>query len=124
MHHGSVTPEIAKGLLALKRRIAAAKIPPSKLDETVNVAVWNIREFGKSPRTPAALVELRDDLSELGQTRAYVSDERIKELFPTENFTRDQFSFQLSDHFPVWVQIKTDIDGERLTQIVQNNRKP
>ncbi len=47
MHHGDVSPEIAAGLLALKKRIDAAKIPPSKLDETINVAVWNIREFGK-----------------------------------------------------------------------------
>jgi hypothetical protein len=31
-----------------------------------------------------------------------------------------EFSFQMSDHFPVWVQIKTDIDGERLTEIVQD----
>ena len=51
MHHGAVTPEIAAGLLALKKRIAAAKIPPSKIDETANIAVRNIREFGKVRRT-------------------------------------------------------------------------
>ena len=77
--HGSVSPEIAQGLLALKKRIAAAKIPPPKLDETINVAVWNVREFGKSRRSEAAvhfiaeilgqfdLVELRDDLTDLGR---------------------------------------------------------
>ena len=327
MHHGKVTPEIAQGLLALKKRIAAAKIPPSKLDETINVAVWNIREFGKKPRTEAAihyvaeilgqfdliaLVELRDNLSDLSLALRYLgpswhvvysdwieddggNNERtgflydsravtfnglaaevdaprekkateylasqsfwrapylcsfragnfdflalathtrwgdslkgrqaelqmladwiqkrsaakafedkdlivmgdfnipkindklfqaltsrgllipdvlvnlkagdqvipgsnlgkdarydqilhlpthpkrfsngggtldfydnaafIKKLFPKENYTRDQFSFQISDHFPVWVQIKTDIENERLTQIVQNGRK-
>jgi endonuclease/exonuclease/phosphatase family metal-dependent hydrolase len=52
------------------------------------------------------------------------SDARIKELFPGKNYTRQKFSFQLSDHFPIWVQINTDIDGERLTQIVQNSKKP
>jgi hypothetical protein len=82
MHHGDISPEIAQGLLALKSRITAAKIPPSKLDETINVAVWNIREFGKKRRTEAAihyiaevlgqfdlvaLVELRDDLTDLGR---------------------------------------------------------
>lgn len=81
MHHGHVTPEIAQGLLALKKRIEAAKIPSSKLDESINVAVWNIREFGKVRRTIAAqhyiaeilgqfdliaIVELRDDLNDLG----------------------------------------------------------
>ena len=82
MHHGDVSPQIAQGLLELKKRITAAQIPPSKLDETVNVAVWNGREFGKVHRTePAihyiaeilgqfdliALVELRNDLTDLGR---------------------------------------------------------
>ncbi len=327
MHHGKVSPQLAKGLLALKKRIDAAKIPSSKLDETINVAIWNIREFGKSPRTDAAihyiaeilgqfdligLVELRDALADLGRVlpilgpswhvvysdwinddggngertaflydrravtfnglaaevdaprhktateylakqsfwrapylcsfRAgnfdflalathtrwgdslkgrqaelqmladwidvrvksktvedrdlivmgdfnipkindklfnaltsrglqipeslanlksgdqalagsnlgkdarydqilhlptmkqrfsksggtldfFINDDHIKELFPVENYTRDQFSFQLSDHFPVWVQIKTDIEGQRLNQIIQNARR-
>jgi endonuclease/exonuclease/phosphatase family metal-dependent hydrolase len=75
-----VTKDVAKGLLALKERIEACKIPASKLDETLNVATWNIREFGKKPRTIAAIhyiaeilgqfdiigvAELRDDLRDL-----------------------------------------------------------
>ena len=327
MHHGEVSPEIAAGLLALKKRIKAAAIPPSLLDETINIAIWNIREFGKKRRTDAAihyvaeilgqfdlvtLVELRNDLTDLGRVieilgpswdviysdwmddaggnkertaflfdrravtfnglaaeidpprkkdgteyladqsfwrapymcsfRAgnfdfialathtrwgdsiegreaelqmladwvghrfkdkfvedndlivmgdfntpalddklfkaltsrglqipdslvelklgdvtvkgsnlgknarydqilhmptvkkrfsnfggtldfYISDARIKELFPNAGYTKEAFTYQLSDHFPVWVQIKTDIDGERLTQIVQNAKK-
>ncbi len=82
MHHGDVSPELAQGLLALKERIDAAGIAPSKLDESINVAVWNVRDFGKARRTePAihyiaeilgqfdlvALVELRDDLTDLGR---------------------------------------------------------
>ncbi len=87
MHHGQVTPEIARGLLALKKRIAAAKVPSSKLDESINVAVWNIREFGKKRRLLSslhyiaeiigqfdlvALVELRDNLEDLGQVMEYL----------------------------------------------------
>jgi hypothetical protein len=327
MHHGDVSPEIAAGLLALRKRITAAKIPSSKLDESINVAIWNIREFGKKRRTEAAihyiaeilgqfdliaLVELRDNLTDYGRvcqflgpswdlvysdwmsdpggnrervgflfdrravtfnglaaevdaprtkkgqeylaelsfwrapymcsfragnfdfiaiaTHArwgdspkareaelgmlaewidvrfkdkaaedtdlivmgdfntpslddsifkaltsrglqipdslvdlklgdltvkgsnlnkdarydqilhlptlkqrftnfggtldfYGSDAGIKELFPTAGYSRTQFTFQLSDHFPVWVQIDTDIDGQRLTQIVQDAKK-
>src|ERR1044071_411571 len=82
MNHGKVSKEIAAGLLALKKRIAAEKIPPSKLDETLNIATWNIREFGKTRRTDAAIhyiaeilgqfdlvsiIELRDDLTDLGR---------------------------------------------------------
>ena len=58
-----------------------------------------------------------------GTVDFHISDARIKELFPDKTYTRDQFSFQISDHFPVWVQLKTDIDGERFNQIVQNARK-
>lgn len=80
MNYEGVTREIAKGLLVLKERIEQAKIPASKIDETANIATWNVREFGKKPRTKAALyyiaeimsqfdliglVELRDDVSDL-----------------------------------------------------------
>src|SRR6266516_3045368 len=82
MFHGNVTKDIAKGLLALQKRIAAAKIPSSKLDETLNIATWNIREFGKKARSEAAIhyiaeilgqfdlisiAELRDNLTDLGR---------------------------------------------------------
>ena len=87
MHHGPVTPEIAAGLLALRERIAASKIPPSRLDQSINIAVWNIREFGKVKRTEAAihyiaeilgqfdliaLAELRDNLEDLGRVLVYL----------------------------------------------------
>jgi len=89
MHHGKVTPEIASGLLALKQRIDAAGIPASQLDETLNIAIWNIREFGKVRRTDAAvhyiaeiigqfdlvaLVELRSNLEDLGRVMSYLGD--------------------------------------------------
>src|SRR4051812_33341828 len=80
MFHGNVSLEIAEGLKLLRKRIDTAKIPSSKLDETLNVATWNIREFGKKRRTEAAIhyiaeivgqfdlvgiVELRDNLEDL-----------------------------------------------------------
>ena len=79
MNHGKVSKEIANGLLALQKRIDAGKVPSSKLDETLNIATWNIREFGKKARSEAAIhyvaeilgqfdligiVELRDDLGD------------------------------------------------------------
>jgi endonuclease/exonuclease/phosphatase family metal-dependent hydrolase len=80
MNHGKVSAQIAKGLKILRARIAAAKIPSSKLDETLNIATWNIREFGKKARSEAAIhyiaeilgqfdlisiAELRDNLGDL-----------------------------------------------------------
>jgi Endonuclease/Exonuclease/phosphatase family len=82
MFHGNVSLEIAQGLKLLRKRIEAAAIPPSKLDETLNIATWNIREFGKKRRSDAAihyiaeiigqfdlvgLVELRDNLADLNR---------------------------------------------------------
>jgi endonuclease/exonuclease/phosphatase family metal-dependent hydrolase len=80
MYHGQVSKEIAKGLKELRKRIDRADIPSSSLDESINLATWNIREFGRKPREEAAIhyiaeimnqfdliavVELRDDLSDL-----------------------------------------------------------
>ncbi len=84
MFHGEVSPQIAKGLKALQKRIQKAKIAPSKLDKTLNIATWNIREFGRMRRRKrrseaaihyiaeilnqfdiTAIVELRDDLTDL-----------------------------------------------------------
>jgi hypothetical protein len=58
MNHGKVSAEIANGLLTLKERIKAAKIPSSKLDESINIATWNIREFGKKKRSIAEIVNV------------------------------------------------------------------
>lgn len=82
MDYSGATPDIVAGLKILRKRIEAAKIPPSKLDETINVATWNIREFGKKKREKAAIyyiaeilsqfdliaiVELRENLSDLAR---------------------------------------------------------
>lgn len=82
MFHGNVSLEIAEGLKLLRKRIDMAKIPASKLDETLNIATWNIRELGKKRRSQAAIhyiaeiigqfdlvgiVELRDNLADLNR---------------------------------------------------------
>ena len=55
MFHGDITSQTAIGLKELQNRIRAAGVPPSKLDETLNLASWNIREFGKKKRRPESL---------------------------------------------------------------------
>ena len=80
MHHGNVSPEIAKQIKALRGVINTAGIPPTCLDESLILGTWNIREFGKKKRSKAAihliaevisqfdvlsLVELRDNLGDL-----------------------------------------------------------
>lgn len=86
MHHTtglrSISKEIACGLQVLKARIAAANIPSSRLDESFNLATWNIREFGKKARSTSAIhyiaevlgqfdlisvIEVRENLSDLAR---------------------------------------------------------
>ncbi|MFI5175629.1 MAG: endonuclease/exonuclease/phosphatase family protein [Terriglobia bacterium] len=111
MFHGEVSKEIAQGLIELQARIKTAQIPSSKLDETINIATWNIREFGKVERTEAAIhyiaeilgqfdligvVELRDDLNDLGRVltilgpywRAVYSD-----MIPDSGGNRERTAF-------------------------------
>lgn len=49
----------------------------------------------------------------------FIDDTHIEELFPGRSYSRQKFSFQMSDHMPVRIQINTDIDTYRLDQIVQ-----
>ena len=45
-------------------------------------------------------------------------------MFP--GLGKDKFTFQLSDHLPLWMQMNTDIDGAQLDQIIRarSMRKP
>lgn len=80
MDHGHISEDLARRIGLLRERIEATKIPASQLDESMNFATWNIRDFGKKARSDdaihliaeiiyqfdlVALVELRDDLSDL-----------------------------------------------------------
>ncbi len=83
MKHGKLTRDTALGLRVLRRRIAKADIPSSKLDESINIATWNIREFGRRRRMETsihfiaeilnqfdliAVTEVRDNLADLART--------------------------------------------------------
>ena len=89
MRHGNIDLNTARGLAFLRERIAAANIPSSRLDETINIATWNIREFGKKPREEAsihyiaeiinqfdlvAITELRDNLGDLKRVMHILGD--------------------------------------------------
>ena len=102
MHYGEPAPHIAQGLIELRKRIDATEIPSSALDESLNVATWNIREFGRKPRLEAsiyyiaeilnqfdlvALTELRDNLSDLKRVMDMLGD-RWEVIF--SDFTGDR----------------------------------
>ena len=132
MHHGDVSPDIAAGLLALKKRIDAAKIPSSKLDESINVAVWNIREFGKKHRTDAAIhfiaeilgqfdlvamVELRNDLTDLGRTLPILGpswDVVYSDWQPDPGGNDERVAFLFDSRAVTFNGLATDVDAPRV----------
>ena len=57
-----------------------------------------------------------------GSVDFFISDEHIKELFP-KGMTRKQFTYQRSDHLPLWMQINTDLDDMKLEQIIRDNAR-
>lgn len=87
MRHGNIDADTAESLKLLTNTISEANIPSSKLDESLIVASWNIREFGKERRPKKALhlvaevlgqfdliavVELREDLRDLAEVLSYL----------------------------------------------------
>ena len=80
MFHGNLDYHTAKGLKELRKRISKGNIPSSALDKSINVATWNIREFGRKRRLNislhfiaeilgqfdlVAITEVRKNISEL-----------------------------------------------------------
>ena len=79
MFHGPLDQPTVKGLQILRKRIAEGHILPSKLDETINIATWNIREFGQKPRRQASLHYIAEilyqfDLIAITELRENISD--------------------------------------------------
>lgn len=79
MLHENISPHIAEGVKKLRERI---EVDSPILDETINIATWNIREFGKKPRDEIsihyiaevlshfdliAITELRENLQDLNK---------------------------------------------------------
>lgn len=80
MDYSNINADTAQRLKLLNERIVNSKIPSSKLDESLNIATWNIRDFGKKRRSNDAILfiaqilyqfdliaitELRHDLTDL-----------------------------------------------------------
>ncbi|MDJ0842189.1 MAG: endonuclease/exonuclease/phosphatase family protein [Acidobacteriota bacterium] len=64
MDLSNVTPEIAAGLKSLYRIIDKTPVAPSKLDQSINLATWNIRHFGMKPRSETSIYYIAAILNE------------------------------------------------------------
>lgn len=90
MRHEGIDNETARGLKELRCRLGREvnRVPSSILDETMHLATWNIREFGKRPRKSKSLHYIaevigRFDLVALTEVRRNLSDlKRVMEILP------------------------------------------
>lgn len=48
----------------------------------------------------------------------YAGDHKV--LFP--ELTKDEFTYQLSDHLPLWIEINTDVDTLQLQEYVKGGK--
>lgn len=80
MFHGNLPLDIAEGLRTLRSRIEAAAIPPSKLDETLNVATWNVREFGTKRRSAAAIHYIAEVVGQFDLVGLVELNENLQDL--------------------------------------------
>ena len=85
MDYTGIGTDTARRLKLLIERIDETDIPSSSLDESLNIATWNIRDFGKTRRSDDAILfiaqllyqfdliaitEVRDDLTDFKRVLA------------------------------------------------------
>lgn len=131
MDHSSLSLDELKALKTLRRRIATAKVPPSKLDETINIATWNIRHWGAKKRKRCSLhyiaeifhqfdliavTELRRDVSEL----RYVLDllgpyweATYSDYVEDAGGNKERIAFVYDTRAVQWTGLAAESDGPR-----------
>lgn len=92
--------DTAKRLQTLKQRIEKSKIPSSKLDETLNVATWNIRDFGKKKRTKAAKIFLAEILNQFDLIAITEVRDNLHDFLDVIKILGPYWKFVVSDFRP------------------------
>lgn len=126
MYHGKISKQIAQGLIALR---------PSRTDPLFKAISKHGLQISKAllgfdhgsnlekdkrydqilhyPTYPENFTNAG------GVVDFYIKEAHIKELFPA-GLSKTKFTFQLSDHLPLWLQISSDIDGQKLEELIQH----
>ncbi|MFH1984632.1 MAG: endonuclease/exonuclease/phosphatase family protein [Pseudomonadota bacterium] len=98
MFHGNLDVDTAKGLQELRKRIQAANIPPSTLDASINIATWNIREFGKKRRLNASIHFIAEILNQFDLIAITEVRNNLKDLGRVLDVLGDYWKIVYSDH--------------------------
>jgi len=98
MDHSRLNVEELKGLKELRNRIDAANIPSSKLDETVNIATWNIRHWGQEKRRKCSLHYIAEILQQFDLIAVVELRRNISELNYVLNLLGEYWDVVFSDY--------------------------
>ena len=132
MIHHNIDADTAKGLKFLRQRIVKSKVPSSKLDETISIATWNIREFGKIPREESsihyiaeilsqfdliAITELRDNLGDLRRTMDLLGsnwDVIYSDFIPDHAGNKERMAYVFDKRAVQFTGLAAELDPKRV----------
>lgn len=108
MFHGELgkDPAFLERLARLRERIDDARISPSVLDQTLNIATWNIREFGKVSRGDVSIHFLAEVINEFDLVSVVELRDRLGDLRRLTEVLGDYWKVVYSDY-------RTDSAGNR-----------
>lgn len=98
MHHGRLDYETALGLKELRTRINTAGIPSSKLDESINIATWNIRHFGRGRRTSQSLHYIAEILGQFDLIAITELSKNVRDLKKVMDYLGPYWDVVFSDY--------------------------
>lgn len=94
MLHKNIDSVTANGIKKLRKRV---KVPSSVLDETINIATWNIRAFGKKKRKKASLHYIAEILSNFDLIAITELAENLNDLKKTMDILGPYWKVVFSD---------------------------
>jgi hypothetical protein len=115
----------AEGLLRLKDGLITEGIPARTVQDTLLLATWNLWEFGQSMygyRSKEALAYIyrpEDEVAfapDMGEAYSKTKTGAVPSDKDRTSCYLDWRTFQISDHFPMWIELKTDFSREYLSR--------
>ena len=102
MDHGKIDKKTAKGLKELRRRIAKMQIPPSVRDKSLNIATWNIRDFGKKARKNISIHLIAEILNQFDLIAVTEVRRNLKDLARVMDILGPHWKVVFSDFIADW----------------------
>lgn len=100
MDHSKLTTEELNGLKVIRNRIKSANIPSSKLDETINIATWNIRHWGQKKRKKCSLHYIAEIFNQFDLISVIELRRNVSELKYVLDLLGDYWGVVYSDYMP------------------------